>query len=498
LQISLFRNLLANWLGLLIGSVVGLVTTPYVVGQLGKDQYGVLTLAATLAMQLMYLDLGVRNALHAFVPRAQAANDSRELSRLLSSAGAVLAALALLGAVPLFGIGAGSSYLFAFPESLKTLATVALLLYAVDAMFDLSFSVWSATLAGGERHDLLNVANLTRSILTALTSVLLLWLGFGAYSVLSCTLVFKMGHRIALIPLTRREFPTISFSHAHFDRTTVRKLLDYGIWAFALTVTARVMYHSDTIFAGYFFGAEAVTEYAIPLLLAEQLRTFSLSAGALLTSRFSRLQLTNPGEGGLLLRKTVLCFQLLNVAVALPLLLVGDDFLVLWMGDQFSQSHALLRVLVIPYFFTTPAIACTSFMLASGAQRHAARLQVAESIVNLVLTLLLIPFFGMLGIALGTALSAVAFTGILLPLVATRHGELSLAEYLRSAFGRTTPLALFHVLLLSAGTYLFPLRSWFAFFAVNGVAFGVLMAAAYSFVLDDEDRAYFRRRVGLD
>ena len=66
-------NVLANWASLVVGTVVSLFLSPYIVHTLGDTAYGVWVLVGSLVGYLGLLDLGTRGAVTKYVATYHAA-----------------------------------------------------------------------------------------------------------------------------------------------------------------------------------------------------------------------------------------------------------------------------------------------------------------------------------------------------------------------------------------------------------------------------------------
>jgi O-antigen/teichoic acid export membrane protein len=73
-----------------------------------------------------------------------------------------------------------------------------------------------------------------------------------------------------------------------------------------------------------------------------------------------------------------------------------------------------------------------------GLSRHRiiATLRIAEGLANLTLSVVLVQFIGLVGVALGTAISHIVVVLLILPLKACKVMTLDLGAYYRGVYGR--------------------------------------------------------------
>ena len=85
----------------------------------------------------------------------------------------------------------------------------------------------------------------------------------------------------------------------------------------------------------------------------------------------------------------------------------GDSVLQAWIGRSYAESHLILLVLLATQIIATPMDVLRRVLFGMGKVGYPSMLYLAEAVLNLILTLLLIPHFGLLGVALGTAIPVV-------------------------------------------------------------------------------------------
>ncbi len=292
--------------------------------------------------------------------------------------------------------------------------------------------------------------------------------------------------------------PGLQLKFQFASRDISKKIGSYGLVA-ALSVAAiRIIYQVDTVVVGAALGAAAVTIYAIPVILVEQFRMITQQSATVLTSRLSGL---NPEIDRELMKKLLLkwaCLgQVMALAVGLPLLITGGDFIELWMGEEFSQCKVILQLLTIPFFFILPSLGFSSLLYATDRQALYAKIAVSEACANLLLSIIFVHFFGLSGVALGTLVPALLFRGFLLPRFSLMLVHMSFQEFLKTAYLRYTGIAFFHLLVLLSLQVFIGAENWFSFILNNGIGLIIFLTVTYLFGVDEEDRDYLKRRLGL-
>src|ERR1700693_5009746 len=93
------RNVVWNWAGMAVNILAGLVVMPFLVLQLGRTSYGLWILIGSLTNYFGLLDLGVRGSVGRYVAFYKTKDDRDGVNRTLSTAGVILAGVAILALV---------------------------------------------------------------------------------------------------------------------------------------------------------------------------------------------------------------------------------------------------------------------------------------------------------------------------------------------------------------------------------------------------------------
>lgn len=460
MKIPIVRSFLVQTFGTLLVGGIGVVATPLFIRSLGKEEYGLLNLLGTVTSQLVLLDLGIRQAFLRFIPLYR--DHPEKLSSLLSTSAWLVLLLSIVGGGALLLLTTPIITALNIPPHLYLAAHAVLLLYTIDGAFELLASLPYGVLAGAGRYDILSTLNLGRSILsTALILVALKVTSFGIWAFVAIGISVRMVVRYLAYRSSRREVtrerlfgvPSVAMG---------RELLRYSAWNFVLTLFARGLYHTDTVFAGMFFGVGAVTLYAAAQMLVEQLRMLVLGAQGILVSRLSG------GEDTTLIAKCPFYLQLVAIGICIPLAASGPAFMKLWLGAEYSVAGDILGILVLPYLLIAPSLGVVARLYARARHKIATLSQIAEVLFNLPFSLWLLHKIGIVGIAYGTALSATLFSGILLPVFAMREGEYK--GYLVEGFAKALPYAFVQAVALLGLQLLIPPTSWLNFLLLHIVA----------------------------
>lgn len=488
----LLQNALANWVVLCINGLVGFIVAPVLLKNLGATQYGLWVTLVSIAGQFTVLDLGLRSSLVRFVSEALAKNNHESLAETINSAkiSYVFASLltALLGAVVLLLLGSNSKV----PPELLYTARIVLTVLLVDSISEIIAGVWEGSLAGSENYAKIAKANFLRLILY---SAVIAWVVIRQSSLITLALGV-VGARIAQ-RLMLRHFAKSSVGRVNFifpSLEAYKRVIFYSTSAFFVSLALRIIHTADLVVVGLVLGPTFAAIYAIPLILIENFRTFAQAGATVLTPRFAALASTDQkslAESTML--RGICIFQLFCGCVVAGLILSGGDFILLWTHQSLPESNLILTILAVPLICVIPAMFLSSYLYGTSKPRLLAVYLGTEAILNLAASLLLVKPYGLLGVAIGTAIPAIIMRGILLPFCVLPILSISRNAYFLEGIIKPLPSVATYSLFIFWYKQQGFLLSWIGF--VSGHFIALLLAAlvAWVLVLKPEERLRFLR-----
>ena len=122
------------------------------------------------------------------------------------------------------------------------------------------------------------------------------------------------------------------------------------------------------------------------------------------------------------------------------LILLGRPLIEAWVGEQYVASYYVLVLLIIPRSLYLAQSVSTKILLGMGRHRALATILLFEGCANLCLSFLFVRRWGILGVALGTAIPLMCTSLAFLPRHLCRILGISVREFLTRAYA--LPLSL--------------------------------------------------------
>ena len=434
LKQRVFRNSSLEMASKVVGVAAGIFLSPYLIHSLTKETYGLWVLIGSVVGYFGFTDFGVRIATGRLVAYYRARQDAAKVNHTINTSLALLTASGLVVTLLTFLLSPHFGRLFHIGPTVPHIpAAVFLCGFAVAV--GLPLTVFEGCLAGYERYDLINIVEIFMTIGRVGLTIWMIELGYGILALAAINFALTVAGGGVKFLLCYRVFEPLHVAVEHINRLTIRETYATSIWFLILAISVRISFFTDNIVLGYFrtTGEVAIysiagrlTQYALVAVAAFNVVLMPVSAGYDAQADLAR-------QRRLLLLGTRASFAA-AIFIATIFLAYGGQIIHIWVGSGFELAAIVLAILTFPLI--TQASQTTTLMVMQGMAKHKnlSLIYLVEALANLILSLILVRPLGMIGVALGTALTSTFSSLIAQPIYVCRVLSLGLADYYRKAF----------------------------------------------------------------
>ncbi|HOC17057.1 MAG TPA: oligosaccharide flippase family protein [Vicinamibacterales bacterium] len=502
IAVNLATGTATRYVLLAVNIGIGIWMMPFSVGHLGKSDYGLWMLVVSMTAYFQLFDLGYGNGLVRQITDADARGDERAINELVSTFAVVYAAI---GAVALLATAALAAWVVPrFPNLSAGQVTTAqwvTVVLGIRIAVGFPMTVFGAVTTSRQYFALSSSIAIAVSLLAALVTYLVLEAGYGLRVLVPATTAVNLLAYVAYARAAWFAYPGLRLAPSLFSPRHLREVTSYSLYLFLITVAAHLGYNLDNVVVGAFMGTSAVAVYAVASRLADYQRQLSNQFNGLLFPVVVGLGAQNDRARlrATMLHGTRLALGL-ALAVTIGLLAFAPPLVRAWMGPTFEDSLAPLYALAIASVVLVALGPLGNILLGTGRHRLVAFSSLAEALLNVGLSLLLVRRWGLAGVAAGTAIPVVAMNLLVLLPAACRSLDVRPGRFVREA---AAPALLPAVPALAIAVVLrlyVPPASLLAVAAAGALVGLVYLAGFVSFGLPAGDRrqyvSYIRRAAG--
>ena len=452
---TLTRNTAWNYVGFAVNLVTNLLLFPYVVREIGEAAAGIWLLLGSVTGYMGLLELGLVPALAQSVAVHRSRGDLSGLNRAVSTA---FVLLVLLAAIPVALLAAVPWMVdvLKVPDGLSRQANIVFLIAIAGFAARMPLAAYQALLLGTQRQDRCNQLWMLMVAAKFIFAVILLWSGFRLVAIVAMEALVHLAAGALQITWARAEVPGLEVRWRIATRQEARSLVGFGSSLLVLSICSLVIEQTDRLVIGAFLPIAMVTYYSA----AWKLYAFAFSLPTTLVQAVTPIASDIFGRGDReKLQQLFLRMTKYTVAVSWPIVLslgfCGTVILRLWMGPAFARYSNVLWVLLVSFAVTSHNHVGYSVLV--GTRRIGPMVwgyKVPQALLNVALSIWLVGQFGILGVALGTMIPAVALEYVWLRFV-LRELEIGWGAFFRQVVAPTAGPALLTFMPLAAAFWFF-------------------------------------------
>ncbi len=342
--------------------VLSFLATPIIVRALGNEDYGIYSLVLGFIAYSFNFNIG--RALTKYLAEYRAKGETNKIRDVISATFFVNLTIGLIGfALICFSANWLVKDIFKIEPEAQNQTVYALYLSGLIIFLTMLNQVFNAILQGIQRFDVYSkILNIYNFILVVGNIVLALS-GFKLNSLLLWNLILNIPIGLIILLSAKRLLPEFGIGLG-FQRETLKLVLSYSWGVIAYQILANILLLFERSWITRHLGAESLTFYVVPMMLAMYLQGFISSLMMVIFPLASELKDDREKLLRLYLKATKIV-TLLTVFFGLTLIVESRTFLTLWMNPNFAENSSNLLVLHT-ITFGLSAISVISWYMADG------------------------------------------------------------------------------------------------------------------------------------
>jgi O-antigen/teichoic acid export membrane protein len=429
----LLRSTISNYVGRFIALGMWLLLTPFVLRHLETTLYGLWALIGSVTSYGYLLDFGISAAITKYVAEYRAKDQMQNARQLVGTA---LISYLSISAVVLLIFGWFAPIfpkIFNVPPENHSLSSWLVILAGIATALAIPGSSTTAVLRGLQRFDLMNLIGIVSTLLLAGGTVIVLLLGGGIIGYVVVGIAVNIVMLIPTIWVIHRIAPELHFGTLNASRAMFQKLSSFSSALFMVRIGGQLESKTDEIVIGRSLPVSFITPYSLAQKLSNFPQSLTDQFLTLLLPLASKLHAENEQSR---IRSMYTISTRLTLAIFLPvgigLLFLAGQFLAAWVGEEFAEYRYLVVILSLASMIDTSTWPAGAVLQGMGLPRFSGMMAMTTGISNLILSLILVRYMGLTGVALGTLIpTSVVCLGIVHPYTTWKIG-ITLRDLLRN------------------------------------------------------------------
>ena len=472
----ILKNVFSNWAGFIVHTAIAFYLSPFLIHSLGKEVYGLWVLVGSLTGYMGVLDMGVRSAIVKYTSSYFAQKDYKELSNIANNSITLFSIFACI-------ILTVVAILFFFledifqirPDMLRT-SQIVFVIMGVNLALTFPLNVFGGMISGLQRYEITNGLSIVFSILKLVLLIIFINQGYGIIALALITVGLTQIKYLIFFVVVKKLIPEYSFKFLHYNKEAAKKILSFSFQTFLLVISEMAVYYSDSIIIGAFLALSTVTFYVVAWTLLDYLRKIVNRIAFVLMPAASEMDARKKDDHIKNLYKQSTKYSLLIMIPILSVLIImGDSFLVLWLGEEFRKSYMVLLILGAGEIFALMQSIANQMLVGLGRHNLINKHKISLAVLKIGLSIFLLNYFDILGVAMGTTIPTLAITIFILIPISMREFHFTLGSFLNEVI--KTPLIFFVCSLLALFVLdnILLVNTWILFIGIT-IAFSIVYA----------------------
>lgn len=478
-----------SYISIIFNIISGLIYTPWMVKSIGKSDYGLYVLVSSFLIYFT-IDFGLGQATARFLAKYRAENEEQKVNQLLSLTTKIYLGISLIMMTALIVVFFFIQNIFmqlnaAEIEKFKIIYVIAGLFSVVSFPFMSLNGIFIAY----ERFVVLKLCDILSKIGVILFMVCAILLGYKLYALIAINafigiivIVFKLSYIF--------KTTAIRIDLKYTSKTLTRELFSFSIWSSILGIAQRLIINIAPTLLGIYSGTTAIAVFSIGILIESYVWTFASALNGLFLPKVSGLLSTSANrEQVLQLMVKVGRIQLFLIGILyIGMITLGQEFIILWMGSEFTNSFPIVLMLIFPGFFTLTQEIASTLLYVENKIKFKAIIYMVAAITSMVLSVFLIPYFGAIGAAMGIVISLIIFEVIGVNIFYYKIMKINIFYFLKACLFKMLPSLAIVLAFGLALNYYISAINFVVFFIKAGLIAAVYLLVMWFFSLNKYEK----------
>lgn len=481
-----------SYTNITINIIIGLVFTPWMIHSIGRENYGLFTLANSV-IALFVFDFGLSEAVTRFLTKYMAEGNTEKANNVIGLVYRIYFVIDVILLVVLTG------FYFFIPQIYQELTLDELEKFKVVYVIAASYSIMSfpfipvgGIICAHEKFIQLRLCDLAHKLIKVALMTGCLLLGYGLYALVIvnavagiATICLKLYVIYKYIP----QRPNLNYR----NKQEFWQIISYSGWTTVIAIAGRFILTLAPSILGIYSGAAAIAVLGVAITIETYVYMFSSAISGMFLPRVSRIVANEKGNVLPLLNKVGRLQLMVVGCIVVGFACIGHDFILLWVGDKFEDSFVCSLMLIIALLYTTPHEIANQDVFAQNKVKEMGLIHISSSLLNVALYFILVKPYGALGITIAVFICLVVRT-FLMEIMYYRELHIDIWAFLKETYLKVGSVLIVAYLLymcfdLYCGNRLLVL-SW-GTFALKSLLFIIIYSISIYFVLNDFEKKLF-------
>lgn len=496
---ELRTGVLISYINLAIGSIIPLLYTPIMLRILGREEYGLYSLANSAVAYLSLLSFGFGSTILRYVSKYRAENNKDAEERVFGFFVLLYSVMAVL--VMFCGFIIAGKVEMIFHRGLTELELIKMktlvMIMAFNSALSFPLSVFSSIISAHEKYFFRKMVDMIATIAAPIANLIALYLGFASVGMAVTSTVLQS----IMLPLNIFYCLSVIKIRPRFSRLpsgVIREMVNVSMFHFLASIVDMLFWSTDKVILGMLAGSVAVAVYNVGGTFNNMVMNLSTSISGVLAPRITGMAVKNASSDEwteIFIRVGRIQFIIIGIVMS-GFTVFGREFINLWAGVDYSLAYWVAILTMFP--LCIPLIQNTGITIVVAQNKHQFRsvVYLVIAMANVVSTYIVVPYAGIIGASVCSCVSYLLGQGIIMNIYYYKVTRINIPlfwlEILKMAVIPAGMMVVGLVLLRAI-----EINNWWTFLLGVGIFSLCYALLMYCFSFNDYEKDIFRKPILL-
>ncbi|MEO8211511.1 MAG: glycosyltransferase, partial [bacterium] len=404
---KVIKNTLYYILFQLVGFLIPLILTPFIISKIGEVQYGIYVLILGFIGIFGLFDLSISSSFIIFISRSHVNKDYLSLNKYFNTGFLFYIFFSLLIVSGGYFFSRQILSLLNIPPELFETSVYVFNIGLIIFFISSSFTIFASLLIALQKMYVTSVAGIFINIFNLIIIFVLLNYGYGLIGIVYAQLLIVVLTNLLNIFFAKSSVKELRFGFKYFGKDAVKEMTKFGTQMQISKLAGFVSEKYDEFLLAYFSVLNNVTYFNVANRISRAGRLIPYQLISQVAPVASELNAKQEKEkiNDLFLRTTKY-LTLVSVPVFIFIFIFSDLIITTWLGPGYEISSYILKILAVGQVINMTLSAPGNSVIPNLGYP---KFQMYEGLINLgsniILSYLLIKLYGILGAAIGNTAS---------------------------------------------------------------------------------------------
>lgn len=432
---SSIKNLLFAGIGQFVGIIINLISRFVFVKILTQEYLGLDGLFSNIISMLSLVELGIGPAMTFSLYKPLAENNIEKIKALMKLYKKAYTIIGIVVLILGISITPFIPYLIDEMPNINENINYIYILFVINTSISYFYSYKRSLIISDQKRYIATFYRYTFYAILNIIQIIVLVITKNYLLFLTAQIVMTLVENICISKKADKLYPYIKDKNVKKLENNEKEPIKKNVFAMMFHKIGTVVVNStDNLIISKFVGLIAVGIYSNYFLVIKALNTIIEQVFTSITASLGNLGAIETEEKVYKVYKKVFFMNFWIYSFAsITLYILFNDFIEIWLGENYLLEKVTVGIIVINFYITGMRKTCLVFKDALGLFWQDRYKPILESIINIIVSIILVQKMGIVGVFLGTLISTLTTCFWIEPYVVYKYG---LKQNLRKYFSK--------------------------------------------------------------